>query len=551
MRGADKLAQALQIAGVQKVFSLSGNQIMSIFDSCLDTDIRLFHVRHEGAAVFMAEAWAQLSGQIGVAMVTAGPGLGNALGALYAAKASESPVLLLSGDAPQAQEGLGSFQALDLVSMTKPLTKLSFRASDPARLDRDLAMAIQTALSDRPGPVHLSLPADVLAADSGKASLVSVADFSPVTPDQPDVGTLVKMRQLLDQAARPLVLAGPALRAHQAFLSTLSDRLDAPVIPIESPRGIKDPALGNISTAFAEADRILCLGKAVDFSIAFGKAGVWSPESQWMVIDADDRQLEQAKRNLGERLILSLKAHPFAAGDSLSQMKGAGSSREGWRDHVSTQIVWRGYDLARIANTHSTADAHPARSQSAGVHPAALCAQIGEFLARDPASILICDGGEFGQWAQAVLQSKRRVICGSGGVIGCALPYGMAARAHDKTAPVFALSGDGSAGFHLSEFETAVREDLPLILIIGNDRCWNAENQLQLREYGAKRLTGCDLSAARYDLAAAALGAHGEYVTDLGDFDAALTRAIESGKPACIDVAIEGIAAPGPGTPPA
>ena len=542
MRGADKLAQALQIAGVQKVFSLSGNQIMSIFDSCLDTDIRLFHVRHEGAAVFMAEAWAQLSGEVGVAMVTAGPGLGNALGALYAAKASESPVLLLSGDAPQAQEGLGSFQALDLVSMTKPLTKLSFRASDSARLDRDLAMAIQTALSDRPGPVHMSLPADVLAANSTGPLKVSTSDFLPVAPAQPDAGTLVKMRQFLDQAARPLVLAGPALRAHQAFLSTLSDRLDAPVIPIESPRGIKDPALGNISTAFAEADRILCLGKAVDFSIAFGKAGVWSLESQWMIIDADDTQLEQAKRNLGERLILSLKAHPLAAGDSLSQMKGAGSSREGWRDHVSTQIAWRGYDLAKIADTASS-------SQSAGIHPAALCARIGEFLARDPASILICDGGEFGQWAQAVLQAKRRVICGSGGVIGCALPYGMAARAHDTKAPVFALSGDGSAGFHLSEFETAVREDLPLILIIGNDRCWNAENQLQLREYGAKRLTGCDLSAARYDLAAAALGAHGEYVTNLGDFDAALTRAIESGKPACIDVAIEGIAAPGPGTP--
>ena len=539
MRGADKLAQALQIAGVQQVFSLSGNQIMSIFDSCLDTDIRLFHVRHEGAAVFMAEAWAQLSGEVGVAMVTAGPGLGNALGALYAAKASESPVLLLSGDAPQAQEGLGSFQALDLVSMTKPLTKLSFRASDPARLDRDLAMAIQTALSDRPGPVHMSLPADVLAANSTGPLTVSTSDFLPVAPAQPDTGTLVKIRQLMDQAARPLVLAGPALRAHQEFLSMLSDRLDAPVVPIESPRGIKDPALGNISTAFAEADRILCLGKAVDFSIAFGKAGVWSPESQWMIVDADDTQLEQAKRNLGERLILPLKAHPFVAGDSLSQMKGTASSREGWRDHVSTLIAWRGYDLARIANTHSTA----------GIHPAALCARIGEFLGRDPASILICDGGEFGQWAQAVLQSKRRVICGAGGVIGCALPYGMAARAHDKTAPVFALSGDGSAGFHLSEFETAVREDLPLVLIIGNDRCWNAENQLQLREYGAERLTGCDLSAARYDLAAAALGAHGEYVTDLGDFDAALTRAIESGKPACIDVAIEGIAAPGPGTP--
>lgn len=122
---------------------------------------------------------------------------------------------------------------------------------------------------------------------------------------------------------------------------------------------------------------------------------------------------------------------------------------------------------------------------------------------------------------------------------------GVAAKKAKPDATVFALMGDGTVGFHFAEFETAARENTPFVVVIGNDECWNAEHQIQMRDYGPDRLIGCQLSGARYDKAVEALGGHGEYVTELTDLDAALTRAVQSGKVACVNVVIEGVPAPG------
>ena len=159
--------------------------------------------------------------------------------------------------------------------------------------------------------------------------------------------------------------------------------------------------------------------------------------------------------------------------------------------------------------------------------------------------MLIADGGEFGQWAQACLSAHSRIINGPSGAIGGGLCYGVAAKLARPEATVFAMMGDGTRGFHLGEFETALRCNAAFIAVIGNDATWNAEHQIQLREYGPDRLIGCKLAATRYDLAAQGLGCHGEYVTDPGDLDAALGRAIGSGLPACVNVEIEGLPAPG------
>ena len=154
--GANLLVSALSAIGVRTIFSLSGNQIMPIFDACIDSGIKLVHVRHEAAAVYMAEAWAQLNGDIGVALIPAGPGFANGLSPLYSARASESPVLLLSGDSPLHQDSMGAFQELDQVAISKPLTKFSSRPQTVDEFSADLARAIRIARSGRKGPVHLA-----------------------------------------------------------------------------------------------------------------------------------------------------------------------------------------------------------------------------------------------------------------------------------------------------------------------------------------------------------------------------------------------------------
>jgi acetolactate synthase-1/2/3 large subunit len=158
--------------------------------------------------------------------------------------------------------------------------------------------------------------------------------------------------------------------------------------------------------------------------------------------------------------------------------------------------------------------------------------------------VLICDGGEFAQWAQSMLPVRRRLVNGVAGAIGASLPFALAARLVEPAAPVFAVLGDGTVGFHIAEFETAVRRRLPFVAVVGNDARWNAESQIQLREYGRQRMHGCDLLPARYDQVAAALGGHGEFVDTAAALPGALERALASGKPACVNVMIDSLAAP-------
>src|SRR5690242_7913431 len=161
-RGADVLAGTLAAAGVKHVFTLSGNHVMPMFDAALDARLSLVHVRHEAAAVHMADAWGRLTGEPGIALVTGGPGHANAVSALYTALAADSPLVLISGHAPLGELGRGAFQEMRQAEIAAPLTKLSFTARSADTLAADVARAVREAKSGRPGPVHLSVPNDVL-----------------------------------------------------------------------------------------------------------------------------------------------------------------------------------------------------------------------------------------------------------------------------------------------------------------------------------------------------------------------------------------------------
>ena len=179
IRGADALVRSLRDAGIRRLFTLSGNHIMPLFDAALDVGIELIHTRHEAAAVHMADAWARLTGEVGIALVTGGPGHANAVGALYTASMAESPVLLLSGHAPRSQLGMGAFQEMQQAEIAKPLTKAAWTCEHANALSGDLVHGWRTAISGRPGPVHISLPTDVLeAAVTGEGELLPSDAFT-------------------------------------------------------------------------------------------------------------------------------------------------------------------------------------------------------------------------------------------------------------------------------------------------------------------------------------------------------------------------------------
>jgi acetolactate synthase I/II/III large subunit len=535
LRGADIVARTLQRLGCRRIFTLSGNHIMSIFDAALDAGLDLVHVRHEAAAVHMADAHGRLTGEAGIALVTGGPGHANAVGALYTALAAESPMVLLSGHAATWELGRGGFQELRQADMASPVTKASWTASDTASLGRDIGEAIRIALSGRRGPVHVSLPSDLLDARLDE-SAVAWPSSGPIVRSALGDADCAKIVSLLAAAERPLILAGPQLSSTggRNLLVDLEAAAGTPAIVLESPRGLADATLGALADVAKRADLIVLLGKALDFTLKWARAPAFDPAVQLIAVDPDADLLARARRENGDALRHVAVADPAMAAEKLA---------EAARQAAAPKTVWLA-EARRMLDTRPPAWRDVVSRTPGRLHPAEVFRALYPFVERDPDAVLICDGGEFAQWGQSMLPVRRRLVNGVAGAIGGSLSFALAARLVEANAPVFAVLGDGTIGFHISEFETAVRRALPFVAILGNDARWNAESEIQRRAYGANRMHGCELLPARYDRVVTALGGHGEYVDCAADLPKAIERALANGKPACINVMIESTAAP-------
>ena len=535
LRGADIVVRSLQRAGCRRVFTLSGNHIMSIFDAALDAGIELIHVRHEAAAVHMADAHGRLTDQPGVALVTGGPGHANAVGALYTALAAESPVVLLSGHAGTWEVGRGGFQELRQSEMAKPVTKASWTASDVESLGKDIGEAFHIALSGRRGPVHVSLPSDLLDARL-EENAVTWPTIRPTARAALGDADCAKLLSLLAAAKRPIILAGPQMSSvsGRGLLAKVEAATAAPASILESPRGLADATLGALAKLVKRVDLVVLLGKALDFSLKWAGAPSFDAGVRVIAIDPDLQLIERAKHEKGDALVFACVADPALAAKKLAAAAPEPTlPRNAWLAEARRALDERPASWREIA------------SKTAGrLHPAEVFRALRHFVERDPDAVLICDGGEYAQWGQSMLPVRRRLVNSVAGSIGGSLSFALAARLVETKAPVFAVLGDGTIGFHISEFETAARYGLPFVAVLGNDARWNAESEIQRREYGTDRMHGCELLPARYDQVVEALGGHGEYVERAADLFPAIDRALASGKPACVNVMIESTAAP-------
>jgi acetolactate synthase-1/2/3 large subunit len=479
----------------------------------------------------MADAYGRLTGRPGIAWVTGGPGHANAVGALFTALGQETPMVLMSGHTETDQLGRGGFQELRQVEMAAPVCKAAWMATNTATVGMDVAKAIRLATSGRPGPVHLSLPSDVLDATVPEDAVVWPTEAEFAAPAIPlDNTTADAVLALLATASRPLIIGAPVLATAKGrdLLRRIESALTIPACLSEGPRAFNDASLGAYAEVAKRADMVLLLGKALDFTLKFGGAP-FAADCRFISIDPDGAILGRAARSRG--LAFGCVADTYPAAEALI---ARGRPR----------------DPAWLSEARSAFDDRPAAwadlaSKTQGMlHPAQVFRTLQPFLDRDPGSVLICDGGEFAQWGQSLLRNERRMINGVTGSIGSSLPMASGARVVEKSAPVFAVLGDGTFGFHMSEIETAVRLNLPYVAVVGTDCRWNAEYNLQVRDYGPNRTHGCELNATRYDLVATALGGHGELVTDATELHGAIERSLASGKPAVINVMIESIPSP-------
>ncbi|WP_353201135.1 thiamine pyrophosphate-binding protein [Polynucleobacter sp.] len=533
--GAEMVVSALEQAGVEKVFTLSGNHIMPIYNAIFDSNIELIHTRHEAAAVHMADAWARLTGKVGIALVTGGPGHANAISALYTTSMAESPVVLISGHAPLNQLGKGAFQEMAQATIAAPLTKASWTCQKIEDLGFDLAKAIRIAKSGRPGPTHLSLPSDVLESISPLNMPMPTNEDFMVHSKAAKPSEITAILSALASTKKPLIIVGPMMlsKTGKKQLALLEESLGIPVIGMESPRGIGDPSLGAFSEVLAESDCILLLGKKLDFTLKFGNAPGIKQECKFLQIDPEETEIERAKKMLGNRLQMACVSDtPSAINAMLSANPAKHSSADTWLKEVSAAVAYR---------PSSWRELPPYEGR---LHPAKALLPLQEILDSHPDSVLVSDGGEIGQWAQACLNAPNRILNGVAGSIGAGLPFAIAARVAKKDVPIIAIMGDGTFGFHSAEIDTAVRYGLDCILVVGNDACWNAEYQIQIKDYGKDRAIGCELLPSSYEKVCQAFGGHGELVTNSENMLPAVKRAIESKLPSCLNVMIEGLTAP-------
>jgi len=537
--GAQHLVDALKQADVQTIFSLSGNQIMPVYDALIDSGIRLIHTRHEGGAVYMAEAHSQMTGEVGIALLTAGPGFANGLSAMYSALASQTPLVVMTGDAPLAMDGRGGFQEMDQSSAARPLAKATYRLQSAATTFDVIQHAIALAASGTPGPVHISLPDDVLRQVAGERDLAgnlarhlehSTAHTRPAVP----AASLINR---IKAAKRPLVFGGPSFARPKfaASFEALSEQTGIPFIALESPRGMRAPRIGALAEVLPEADVIVLLGMPPNFMMGFGAPPTFSETAQFICFTDDGTATNEARQRLGPNRLTHVAIDGASALNAFEDTAAGLAPNQveaGWHQRVGEAVTWRPPEWQAIP------------SNAPPFHAASVANEIRKFVDDNPDLSLIIDGGEVGQWAQSILDCRHSVINGPSGAIGGSIPYAIAAKAARPDQPSIAILGDGTAGFYFMEFETAIREDLPLVAIVGNDAKWNAEHQIQMRDYGENRTFGCEMNPTRYDNVAQAMGAYSENVTEISEVRPAIERALASGKPACLNIEIQSIAAP-------
>jgi acetolactate synthase-1/2/3 large subunit len=524
--GGQAVVMALRELGAGTIFSVSGNQVLPIFDAAADFGIRLVHMRHESAAAFAAAGFAELSDRPGVMLTSAGPAFLAALTGVATVRAMELPLVFLSGASPLKNSGFGNFQELDQAVTCSQVCKASMTTRSVDSIAGLLNEAWHLAQAGIPGPVHVSLPADILLAnapDNAKDPPAAAINAMPRRDLQRlhEQDLLEPVVHRLKQAQRPLVIARPAAARGRAgeLLARLCGQLGVLPIITGAPRGLADARYAHWMPHYQRSDCALVLGPS-DYAMAFLDNSVIAADGELLLIDAESDPPPRRKPNV------RVKVSVIAALEVLVEATANFKQRDAewvalWRVRPSRESV--------------------AQTPDGPLHPLELAAAIREAL--QPDDVLAVDGGEFCQWMRQGLgdMANRWLWNSKFGIIGNSLPMALGAACLGHAGRTLAIMGDGAVGYHLLEFETAARYGFPFVAIIGNDARWGAEWHIQQARYGADRTFETNLLPARYDQAAAGLGALGLYAANATEFRQALAAALASGKPSCINVEIQSV----------
>ncbi len=518
--GGRLVARALKSRGVTHLFTLSGGHLFSIYDGCKAEGIEIVDVRHEQSAAFAAEGFAKATRRVGVAALTAGPGVTNGMSAIAGAQANCSPVCVLGGRAPEMRWGSGSLQEIDHLPFVTPLVKSAETVKETGAIGARTAAALDLALSPPFGPTFVDYPLDVVFSEA-EEEIPAAARTAP----QPAPG-VEEAAALLAAAERPAIMAGSGLYwGHgEEQLRALAEALGVPVFLNGLGRGC---LAADHELAFSRArgaglkgaDVALVVGVPIDFRLGFG--GSFGEETKLIRLDAAPNALT-ANRVPEVDLVGDVAATLAAIGELVSAGRGRSDA---WLEQ-----------LRAVEAEKRSAEQEELNDGRSPLHPVRVYKELGEVLDRD--AIVIGDGGDFVSYAGRFIETFEPgcwMDPGPFGCLGAGPGQAIGAKLAHPERQVCLLLGDGAFGFAGMEFDTLARHGLPVVGVMGNNGIWALEH------HPMKFLYGYSVAAelrpeTPYEKVVEALGCDGVVVSEPAQLRPALERAFESGRPTLVNV---------------
>ena len=521
----------LKKEGVRHIFTLSGLHVAPIYAGCVEEGIAVIDTRHEQAAAHAADAYARITRGLGVAVVTAGPGVTDALTGVANAYAASSPLLLLGGAAPLFNQSRGSLQEIEQVDLFHRISKWSDRVPSPELVPSYLAKAFRIALSGKPGPVFLEIAWDVLCNGTEEFALPEL--YRTDARMAPDPEKIEQALCLLNAAERPAVIAGSSIYwdgAH-AELARFAEKAQLPVYLNGAGRGCM-PASHPLffqhtrKDALSAADVVLVLGTPFDFRLNYGQAPTFGEKTTVIQVDTDATEIGR-NRAVQVGVIADSFSALKALADGVKKRDGSGRIEKlRGKEQEKTQAleVWT-------------------RSDAVPIHHYRLAKELSD-VANGPGEdpVFVADGGNWVAMAAKVLELKkpgRWLDPGPLGCLGVGAPFALAAKTLHPERSVWVIQGDGAFGLNGMDFETAVRFKLPMVCVVGNDAAWGQIRLPQLAMFGSEKSPATQLAPTRYDKVVEAFGGYGELVTEPAQIRPALERALASGTVACVNVMLD------------
>jgi len=522
------IARFLKARGIDRIFGLQDGHIQPIWDHVARQGIRIIDVRDEGAAVHMAHAHAELIGNFGVAMATAGPGVTNTVTAVANASLARAPVLLIGGCTSRPQANMGPLQDIPHVDILRPVTRGSRTLRVAEQVVRELDEAVARAMGDagEPGPVYVEIPTDVLRTRvPSQLVLDEWIKAKPARRPMPDPEVVAEAVDVLWSAKRPLVITGRGARGASPQLMRLLDVTGALYLDTQESRGLvpadHPSAVAAVrAAAMTEADVVLLIGRKLDYQVGYGSPAVF-PHARFIRLADNPGELIDNRRGQPEILAapdLTLAAMVEVAGNRESGIDKA------WADGMRRRHRER---VSASANKQG-----PLTGKDGKIHPSAIFDVIAELA--EPDYIAIADGGDLLSFARTGLRATTYMDAGAFGCLGVGVPFAISASLAMPGRQVISVNGDGAFGINAMEIDTAVRHGAKCVFVVSNNAAWNIERLDQEMNYGG-RVIGTTLRHSDYAAMARALGLHGERVEKPEGLRPALQRALQN-SPALVDV---------------